>query len=126
VAGWFYYPLFNLGGIGLDFLGEPLAVKFSHEAPYVFRVDVERRLALDVDLLATCLGELAGLQDTATPGLPYPVMGVHEEAKMSKHEVELERARLLEALRHRGMLERFLASARSASFKEEEMWGGLL
>lgn len=125
-TGWFYHPLLQLGEVGLDLLGEPVAVKFNHEAPYVFRVDVDRRLASSPDLLAKCLGELAGLQDTATPGLPYPVVGVHEEAKMSIHEVELDRARLLEALRRRGLLERFLTSVRSVSFKEEEMWGGVL
>jgi hypothetical protein len=124
-GGWFYHPLFQLEGAGLSFIGTPVAVKFSGESPYVFRVDVERT-ALSEERLATCLSDLAGLQDTATPGLPYPVVGVHEEAKLSRHEVELDRARLLEALKDRGLLERFLASARSMNFKEEELWGGLL
>ncbi|MCX8205280.1 MAG: DNA double-strand break repair nuclease NurA [Candidatus Nezhaarchaeota archaeon] len=121
---WFYYPLFQLRGRGFDFIGEPVAVKFSGDSPYVFRVDVEGRL--DEGCLELHLGELAALQDTATPGIPYPLLGAHEEAKVSRHEAELDRMRLLEALEHRGLLERFLAGVKSTSFKEEEMWGSLL
>lgn len=118
---WLYYPLFKLDGEGLDFVGEPVAVKFDGASPYVFRVDVEKSVA--EERLEECLGELAALQDSASPGIPYPVLGAHEEAKVSRNEAELDRMSVLERLERRGLLERFLASVKSTSFKEEEMWG---
>lgn len=121
---WFYHPLFQLRERGFDFVGEPVAVRFNGSSPYVFRVDVESRTA--EERLEECLGKLAALQDAASPGIPYPVLGAHEEAKVSKHEADMDRIRLLELLERRGVLERFLASVRSTSFKEEEMWGSPL
>lgn len=121
---WLYYPLFQLKERGFDFVGEPVAVRFSGDSPYVFRVDVESCAA--EERLEECLGKLAALQDAASPGIPYPVLGAHEEAKVSKHEADVDRIRVLELLERRGLLERFLAGVRSTSFKEEEMWGSPL
>ncbi|RLF15647.1 MAG: hypothetical protein DRJ97_03255 [Thermoprotei archaeon] len=123
-SAWFYHPVFKSSQYPPWYVGEPCIVKFSGEAEHAFRVDVSRRALAEGDL-ERYLGELAFLQDASTPGYPYPVRGVHEDAKITEYEVEVDRALLLEELARRGLLERFLSDVRSSSFKEEALWGSI-
>ena len=123
-CAWWYYPLFKLQQYPSWYVGEPCAVKFDGEADHAFRVDVSRKALKEGDL-EFFLGELALLQDAATPGYPHPIRGVHEEAKITRYEAEVDRALLLEQLKRKGLAERFLANVRAASFKEEALWGSM-
>lgn len=119
---WWYYPLFKSSQYPSWYVGEPCAVKFDGGAEHVLRVDVGRR-ALKKGYLEAYLGELSFLQDAATPGYPYPIRGAHEEAKLSRYEIEIDKLIFLERLRKKGLMERFLADVRSASFREEAFQG---
>jgi len=120
---WYYYPVFKPSQYPPWYVGEVCVVKFSGDAEHALRVDVSRRAMAEGDLEAF-LGELAFLQDAATPGYPYPVRGVHEDSKLTRYEVEADRAAILEELDRRGLLERFMADARSTRVKEA-IWGPL-
>ena len=114
-APWSYMPIFNWG-FEKWYLGTPTITKFSDSSSYAFRVDVLAEDELQV------LSYLAYLQDDATPGYPYPVKLAHDEAKVCDQEIIHDRRALLEVLAEAGVLDRFLSSVRSSSFKEEFLW----
>lgn len=114
-APWSYMPVFDGRPEGWC-LGEVTVTKFSKDSKYAFRVDVLAEDELEV------LSMLSYLQDEATPGYPYPIRLAHEEAKMSEQELISDRSLLLEALASAGVIDRFLASVKSMSFKEEFLW----
>jgi len=121
-VGWYYYPVFRPEQVPAWMLGEVAVVKFSALDDAVFRVDVSRRALAKTDV-ETVLGEVAFLQDFATPGYPYPLKAAHEESRMSRGELELDRIQLMERLGEEGLEARVILDSRALSFKERSLWG---
>ena len=119
---WYYHPVFREVELPPWFLGDLAVAKFSEACENAFRVDISRR-ALEDRPVSVVVAELAYLQDMATPGYPYPLKAVHDMARISEHELGVDRLLFLEALSEVGLEKRFLASVRSASFKERYLWG---
>ncbi|MEM1538206.1 MAG: DNA double-strand break repair nuclease NurA [Candidatus Nezhaarchaeales archaeon] len=118
---WYYYPIFKELQYPSWYVGIPVVAKLDGESSYAFRVDVSRR-SLRRSGLEVCLGMLASLQDPSTPGYPYPLRGVHEDAKIGRNELGMDRMVFLEALKEAGILSRFLADLKATGFKEEGLW----
>ncbi len=114
---WYYYPLFSRGG---PLLGDVAVAKFSEECDAAFRVDLA--IGDDCDV-GVALGEVAYVQDSCLPGYPHPLKAVHEEARMSEHEVECLRGAVLELLEAEGVLDELAGGLSLLSFKERYLWG---
>ncbi|OYT62953.1 MAG: hypothetical protein B6U69_00390 [Thermofilum sp. ex4484_15] len=122
---WYYYPLFREGQLPPWYIGDITVAKLSEYSKYVFRVDISRR-ALKRWNLEELLGEVAYLQDPATPGYPYPLKSVHELSKIGGDELELLRYFFIELAEDEGIGEQFRADSEAYEFKEEVLWGSLI
>ena len=123
-VAWYYHPVFKESLLPEWMLGDVFVVRFSELAEGAFRVDVSRRYLSSRDW-ERVMGELAFVQDLATPGYPYPLKAVHDMARIGDHEAELDKLRILEILRSEGLEHYFLADLKSATFKERSLWGEL-
>ena len=57
------------------------------------------------------------------PGYPYPLRAVHEMAKISENELEVDRMLFLEILKDKSFEKDFLSDLKSSSFREKYLWG---
>jgi len=119
---WYYHPLFKLSQYPKWYLGDVTIVKFSSDSKHVFRVDVNRRDPEIINNLKEVLGEIAYLDDPSIPGYPYPPRCCHEEAKISKQELETLRLTFLEEMKKFKLKERLILNTKSSNFREEELW----
>ncbi len=120
-VAWYYYPVFKEPNLPKWFLGDIAVAKLGDEAKGAFRVDVSRR-ALRSRNVERVLGELAYVQDLATPGYPYPLKAVHLESRITDSELEIDRAMFLEILKEEGLYEEFISDLHGADFKERHLW----
>ena len=119
---WYYYPVFKANTLPEIMLGDIAVVKFSENIDNAFRVDISRKALRCIDI-SKILSELAFLQDTALPGYPYPLKAVHELAKISEHELNVDRVIFLELLKDYKLDRFFLDDVKSSSFREKHLWG---
>jgi hypothetical protein len=116
---WFYYPLFE---DTYPWILGRIAIACFDNVDYAFRVDVSPRISSIQDI-GRILSYIAYLQDPAYPGYPYPLLHVHNEAKIANSEIEALRERIIELLEERMLLKRFLGSVRAGEFREDVLWG---
>ena len=120
-VAWYYYPIFRESELPPWYLGSICVAKLGPDVEHAFRIDISRKALASRDI-GDILGEVAFLQDPATPGYPYPAKGVHDMTKISEEELEMERMRFLELLDEEGLLKNFIADVRSVTFKERYLW----
>ena len=119
---WYYYPLFKESTLPENFLGNIAVVKFSEKNDNAFRIDISRKALRYLDV-ANIVSELAFLQDSALPGYPYPLKAVHDMAKISEHELDVDRMMFIELLKEHKLDRFFLDDIRSSDFREKHLWG---
>ncbi|RLE81906.1 MAG: hypothetical protein DRJ51_02775 [Thermoprotei archaeon] len=119
---WYYHPIFKQSSLPSWYMGDIVVAKLAEDAENAFRIDVSRR-ALMSHSLEQIMGELAFMQDPATPGYPYPLKSVHNASRFTEEELERIAAHFLELLEERGLLSKFLSDIRSSNFKEKYLWG---
>jgi len=119
---WFYHPLYREESLPSWFLGDIVVAKLSELGENAFRIDISRR-SLRRWSIERILGELAFIQDIAMPGYPYPLRAVHEMAKISENELEVDRMLFLEILKDKSFEKDFLSDLKSSSFREKYLWG---
>lgn len=119
---WYYYPVFRSSALPETLLGDIAIVKFSEKIDNAFRIDISRKALRYADI-SKILSELAFLQDSALPGYPYPLKAVHELAKISEHELNVDRVIFLELLKEHKLDKFFLDDVKSSSFREKHLWG---
>ncbi len=116
-TAWLYHPVFPERALR-EFGCDLAVVKLDCFSDTAFRADLANYRDLD-----WAVSELAYLGDDAAPGYPYPLRGVHEEAKISREELELLRSALADLLKEEGVLSRIAVNARVSGFKERYLWG---
>jgi len=118
---WYYHPLFP----GLErrrwALGSVAVARLSPRGP-AFRFDVHWRLADRVGVDAA-LGWLASLQDPGAPGYPYPLKAVHQDSRIGREELEMDRMLLMERLEASGLGGAVRAAAAAVAYKRRYIWG---
>ncbi|RLE89726.1 MAG: hypothetical protein DRJ49_02090 [Thermoprotei archaeon] len=121
-VAWYYYPVFRPSTLPPWYIGDIVIARLNEDSEEVFRIDISRRslLSREIEII---LGEIAFLQDHGTPGYPYPLKGVHDESKISDDELRWIALRFLDELKEKNLLEKFIATTRSTSFKERYLWG---
>ncbi len=118
---WYYHPIFQLSKPPRWMRGTIAVAKFSG-ASIPLRLDIDWK-TYEKYGVEHVLGELAYLQDTASPGYPYPLKAVHELSRISDNELEMDKLLLLEELRDSGLDKRLLSDARTAGFRKTYLWG---
>ena len=121
-CAWFYHPIFKSSTLPSWFIGDMVVARLSDDDENVFRIDVSRRV-LNRLPLDNIMGELAFMQDPATPGYPYPLKSVHDASRFTEEELERLANIFLEILEEKGLSPNFTADVRSTSFKERYLWG---
>jgi len=123
-VSWYYYPVFSESAMPEWMYGEIVIAKFSEFSEAAFRVDLSEQCLRTRDM-ERVMGELAFIQDLATPGYPYPLKAVHDMSRIGDHEADLDRLRLLEIIRREKLDKFFAADLQSTAFKEKYLWGDL-
>lgn len=121
-VSWYYYPIFRHSTLPPWYIGDIVVSKLGEDSEEVFRIDISRRALLTRDI-EIVLGELAFMQDHGIPGYPYPLKGVHDESRISDDELKWIALRFLDELKEEGILEKFIVTTRSSSFRERYLWG---
>lgn len=118
---WLYHPVFpGLRGRGWA-LGDVAVARLSPFGP-AFRVDIDWRLLDRVGCEAVA-GWLAGMQDPAAPGYPYPLRAVHQMSRIGREELELDRMLLMERLERAGLGAAVRNAAAAVAYKKRYIWG---
>ncbi|MCD6483073.1 MAG: hypothetical protein J7K83_02275, partial [Candidatus Aenigmarchaeota archaeon] len=119
---WYYHPLFREENLPKWFLGDIIIAKLSELGENAFRIDISRH-ALKHHTVEEILGRLSFIQDIALPGYPYPLKAVHEIAKISDNELEVDKMLFLDILKSKSFERDFLADLKSTNFREKYLWG---
>jgi len=119
---WFYHPLFREDSLPKWFLGDIVVAKLSELGENAFRIDISRK-SLKRYSIEEILGKLSFVQDIAIPGYPYPLKAVHELAKISDNELEVDKMLFLDILKDKSFENDFLSDLKSANFRERYLWG---
>ena len=120
-VAWYYYPIFKSYTLPKWFLGDIAVAKLGDDSKCAFRIDVSKRALVSRNMEAI-LGELAFVQDLATPGYPYPLKAVHLESRINESELEIDRMLFLEVLKREGLYEEFMSNLHGTDFKERHLW----
>jgi len=117
---WYYYPLFDT--LPTWYYGDIVVAKLDPYADEAFRIDVSF-YSLIGRRIREVLGKIAYTQDPATPGYPYPLISVHKLSLFADEELERIREKVSAFLQDAGVLNKFMKTVRSSTFKERKLWG---
>ncbi|RLE44138.1 hypothetical protein DRJ16_02805 [Candidatus Woesearchaeota archaeon] len=119
---WYYHPVFREHILPDWFIGDIVVARLSESIENALRIDISRKTLRKIPL-ERIIGELAFMQDIATPGYPYPLKAVHNLATISDSELQMDKIILLDILEKEGLGKCVFSSLSACNFREKYFWG---